>query len=324
MDRFSHTKIDTYINCPMKFYRRYIQRIVPIKKAKPLALGSCMAAGLAAFRNPETALAGLIKEASAMKNSPEGIQETLGALSPAELAEDAFMKTWAEEERVLELVRENDPLRSIPRALEILSEYCKTYVDDAEIFIQPEIVFKEEIAPGIFFEGRIDGVVKLADNQGIAIDEDKTASRLGDFYFKQLRSSYQVLWYLWIAKHLKLFEIYGSQKPMLLMNVVYIHAKNFRFEQQLAIKTNREVDASYQDLLMWIKQIQWAIETNHFPQANSEICLKYGGCEYLPLRNASESIRETLIKTNYRPYLSREEEEKKRAEKRQKALEETQ
>lgn len=309
MNTFSHTKVDAYIRCPAKFEKRYIQRIVPKKKAKPLALGSCMAAGLAAFRNHEKVKKGMIDALKHPHNHPKRIEE-IQDFTPIDLAQEAFIKTWVTGGKVLSLDREEDPQRCVPRAVEILTEYCKIYEDDPEIFIQPEITFKEEIAPNIFYEGIIDGVVKLESGQ-IAIDEDKTASRLGDFYFKELRRSYQVLWYMAIANRLNLFKIFGPQKPMCLMNVLYIHKANFRFERQLAIKTVREIDESEKDLLKWIKQIQWAIEANHFPRGNSNTCLMFGGCEYLPLKDASDEIRETLIKSMYIPYLSREEQKKK-------------
>lgn len=189
-------------------------------------------------------------------------------------------------------------MRSVERGLEILQEYINNYPDDPDRFIRPEIRFKEEIMDEIFYEGRIDGVFRNEDGL-LAVDEDKTASRLGDYYFNELRHSYQVLWYLWIAKKLGLFEIYGEQNPICLMNAIYINSKQFRFERQIAIKTKREVDASFVDLCHWIRMIQMSIENNLWPRANSNICLMYGGCDYLPLRNVSEKNYQRIVEASY-------------------------
>jgi hypothetical protein len=269
MEKYSYTKISTYESCPSKYQKRYIEGITTKTKARPLALGSCMASGLAAFR----------------------------ATGNAEKAREAFIKTWEKEGKILSISSEDDPMRSVERGLTILNEYTKFYPSDPTDTIQPEIKFEEEVAPNIIFRGRIDGVIRVGTDT--AIDEDKTASRLGDFYFKQLRSSYQILWYLWVAKRLGLFNIEGTRVPKCLINVLYIHAKNLRFERQLIIKTTRQVDASFPIMMDWIKQIQVATEMNLFPKADNEMCQKYGGCEYLPLKYAEGRIRESLLKNEY-------------------------
>jgi hypothetical protein len=277
MNRFSFSKIDAYASCPCFFQKRYIDFIIPKIKAKPLALGSCMAAGLATFREDGS----------------------------VEAAVESFIKTWADEGHALDQSKEDDPLRSVERGVEILQAYGREYPEDHKDFIRPEIRFEEEVADGIIFTGRIDGVIRLFEEEDIAIDEDKTASRLGPFYFRQLGKSYQIKWYMLMAKRLGLFDIYPKQKLQCLMNVSYIHKEKFRFERELTIKTKYEIDRSLDDLLKWIKQINLSVEHDIWPKANSEQCLKYGGCDYLPLRDASPEnyarMIETMYKTSERP-----------------------
>ena len=281
MEYYSHSRIAAYMMCPEKYKKRYIERIVPKKKAKPLALGSCMAEALATYREKDD----------------------------HERARESFMKTWVRDGRVLDVSKEDDPLRSVERGLEILNEYMKTYPEDPEEFVHPEVRFEEEIMDGVMFRGRIDGVINFEGD--IAIDEDKTASRLGPFYFKQLGDSFQVKWYMAIAKRLGLFELSKRKVPRCLMNVSYIHPTTFRFERQVAPKTNALLNESLERLKSWIRQIQLATEHGLFPKADSEICLKYGGCEYLPLRDASPSITASLMKHEYEIEGSKSEEVKK-------------
>ena len=114
-----------------------------------------------------------------------------------------------------------------------------------------------------------------------------------------MRDSYQILWYLYIAKKLGLFSLEGNRAPKCLINVLYIHEKNIRFERQIVIKTSKQVDASFSIMMDWIKQIQTAENMNLFPKADNEQCQKYGGCDYLPLKYASNRIYESLLENEY-------------------------
>jgi len=295
--------------CPNKFKKRYLQRIEPLKKAKPLALGSCMAAGLAAYREHEKIKSKRISDLDfdITMDADKITEETIHieSMSPVDIAQDAFMRTWIKEGQVLNIEKKDDPIRCVKRGLEILENYTVEYPDDPTDFIQPEIRFAEEIGEHegevITYSGRIDGVIMLdRKTQRVAIDEDKTMTRLGPVYFSELRSSYQVLWYLWMAKKLGLFSIYGPQKPICLMNAVYIHKEHNRFERELAVKTDREVDESFSDLWNWIILIRHCIKVDLFPKSGSKACMQWGGCEYLPLRNCSPSIEKQLIKKSYK------------------------
>jgi len=269
MEKWSHTKIDTFIRCPEMFRKRYIERIKPKIKAKPLALGSCIAAGLSAFRKVGT----------------------------FEAASEAYMRTWVAEGRILSATKEEDPIRSIERTLEILEAYTVLYQDEPKQIIQPEINFDEEIAPDIWFRGRIDGVIQ--DRNGVGIIEDKTASRLGDYWFTEKGNSYQIKWYMFIANKLGLFDLSDRNLPRATLNAIYIHAKEMRFRREPVLKMKQEIKAAGDDLLAWINHIQLCVKNNSFPHADYSTCAQYGGCDFLPLRRASGEMLERLIDASY-------------------------
>jgi hypothetical protein len=268
MEKFSHSKIDMFIHCPWKYKLRHIDHIKSKTKSKALALGSCIASALRGFRS----------------------ENTLDA------AMNAFMETWKAEGSILALSKEDDPMRSVPRGLEIVEAYVKEYPDEPEHIIQPEINFEEEIAPGIIFRGRIDGVISTSN--GIGIIEDKTASRLGDYFFVEKGNSYQFKWYLYIADLLGLFDLYKTS-PRGIINAIYIHPEKFRFQREPALKMKRDVQEAGKDLLAWIYHIQKCTENNSFPKADYDICSKYGGCEYALLRRASGEIFDRTLEANY-------------------------
>ena len=270
MEKFSYSKISMFMECPKKFYWRYVEHLRPKKKSPALALGSCMAYSLATFRRT-------------------GSQDE---------ARQAFVDRWEEEGRILQKTKDDDPLRSVARGLEILSEYMQTFPGDPKNFIRPEVSFEDEIAPGILFRGRLDGVVRL-DDGSVAVNEDKTASQWGDSYFRRLHGSFQIMWYLWIAKKLGLFSLDGKATPKCLVRVIYIHRERYRFPSDLIIKSGKQVDDSFNDLMNWVKLIQRCVSENHFPRGDVNACLKYGGCDYLPLRDASRRLKDSLIKYEF-------------------------
>ncbi len=267
--KWSHSKINTYIRCPEMFRWHYVFGIKPKIKSKPLVLGGCMASALAGFRDKGT----------------------------FEAASEAFMKTWVDEGKVLDISKEDDPMRSVERALEILDAYVKHYPDEPNQIIKPEISFKEKVAPNTIFRGRIDGVI--SNESGIGIIEDKTASRLGDYFFVEKGNSYQMKWYLFIAEKLGLFDLEGQSLPRGILNAIYIHKENLRFRREPVLKMRKEIEAAGQDLLAWIQHIRLAITQNSFPKADYNICAQYGGCDYLPLRRASGKILDQILNANY-------------------------
>lgn len=269
MEKWSHSKIDTFIRCPEMYRWKYVIGIVPKIKAKPLVLGGCVAEFLSAYRSEGTFEAGA----------------------------DAFMKNWVAEDRVLSETKEDDPMRSVERALEILKAYTEQYPNEPSRIIRPEISFDEEIAPNVFYRGRIDGVID--DGNGIGIIEDKTASRLGDFFFVEKGNSYQMKWYMFIADKLGLFDLSKNNLPRGIINAIYIHKKELRFRREPVLKMRKEIEDAGRDLLAWINHINMSVSQNSFPKADYSTCSQYGGCDYLPLRRASGNMLDQLIASNY-------------------------
>jgi len=271
---FSWSRINAYARCPCYYQKLYIEKIVPIKKSPALSLGRNMAKGLDTYR-------------------------TTG---DKDKALKSFTKSWAKEGKILAVTKEIDSKRSVERSLEILSNYITKYPDDPLNVIKSEINFKVEITDDILFTGRIDGVFHLADDS-LAIIEDKTASRLGDSYFVRMKGSSQALWYMWVANELGLFEIEGKKHmPKCIINAIYIHKENNRFERSMTIKTSRLLNLAYENMKLWIRQILKAEELDLFPMndVDNSICTAYGGCEYLPLKYTTGNMRERILRNEFK------------------------
>ena len=267
---YSFTKVQTYVGCPKKFYYNYRRRLYPKRKAPPLSLGGCMAEGVNVFRKTGN--------------------ETL--------AREAFMEQWVIDGRILAIKKEDDEMRSVERALEILDEYMMYYPEDPTETVQPEVKFKEDLGDFIF-RGRIDGIFQSGG--GITIMEDKTMSRLGPATLVEVLGGWQVCWYMGIAKILGLFDIEKkNQIPRCTVNAIYIHPKIFRFQREITVKSNKTLDKAMDQLRNWVKVIEMAIERDIFPMADSDRCNKYGGCDFKRICAASEGrAKESILAADF-------------------------
>jgi len=274
MRNFSWSRINTYASCPLKYKHRYLDHLVPVKKAPALSLGYCMSRGLQSYRQ-------------------SGSRDD---------AFSAFMAAWEEDGKVLPMERDEDPRRSVERGLEILGNYTEEHPTEADSVVKPEVSFEVEAAPGINFIGRIDAIIRMAD-KSLAIIEDKTTSRLGVTYFSRMRGSSQVLWYMWVANKLGLFEIEGKkQMPKCIINAIYIHKETRRFERDIAMKSSKVLELAHQNMLTWINRILAAEEDDCFPlnDVDNSICTAYGGCDYLPLKYLEGSLRDRIVKNEFK------------------------
>ena len=270
---FSWSRINSYAFCPMLYKRRYIDRIVPTRKATALSLGYAMSCGIQRYRQTG-------------KKS-----DTFSA----------FVDAWESDGKVLMPKKSDDPRRSVERGLEILDAYIEQYPDEYDNIVQPEVSFNVEMTPDINFTGRIDAVTRLNDGS-LAIIEDKTTSRLGDSFFTKLKGSSQILWYLWVANKMGLFEVDGKkQMPKCWLNAIYIHPTTLRFERDITIKSTKTLEYAKNNMLLWIKQIFLAEKNDLFPydDIDNSQCSAYGGCDYLPLKHASQPLYDRIVKHEF-------------------------
>jgi hypothetical protein len=281
---FSHSKIKTYIECPMLYYWQYVKQIVPKVKPKPLAVGSTVAETLETYR---------------ITGSPEEALDTIKIIGTSE-------------ENSLELSIKDDPLRSVGNLTLIMLDYFDTYPDEWDKIIRHEYIDEEtqktkkrvEIefkvpltSNGLFFEGRIDGLYRVRPEE-IAIIEDKTTTRLGDKYFDQYQANLQIMWYLWATNELGAFK---ASVPRCIINAIYIHKAERRLRRSIILKSKQQLKRARLDLMLWIETIEAATHLNRFPR-NLSHCEMWGGCPYKVLRDVEkDSLRERIIDANFKP-----------------------
>ena len=192
----------------------------------------------------------------------------------------------------------DDPKRSVEGLVEIMYNYCEEYPNDPKNVVQPEITFEIKLTDTDIFRGRIDGVIRLSDGSP-ALLEDKTASVLGKTFFEKLKLSYQILWYMWVAEKMGLFDVGKRTAPKCLMNALYIHPTEYRFPRDILIKSRSNLENAHQDLLRWIAYIKACTELNFFPR-NTDRCKDWGGCTYRVLSDCDDKLKNRILSAEFK------------------------
>lgn len=281
---FSHSKIKTYIECPKLYYWQYIKKIVTIIKPKPLAAGSTIAEALETFR----------------------------VTGDTEQALQTIAEVGRSEENHLELSTTDDPIRSVGNLTLIMLDYFDMYSNEPERVIKHsyideetqqektrvEVEFKVPLneEKTLFYQGRIDGLYLVQPNE-IAIIEDKTTTRMGEKYFDQFQANHQIMWYMWVANKLGAFK---NSMPRCLVNAIYIHKAERRLKRNVIMKSTKQLELAYKDLLNWIEAIEHAEHTKNFPR-NLSHCEMWGGCSYKMLRDIEKpQLLDRIINANFK------------------------
>jgi len=264
VEKYSYSKINCFATCPQKFCLSYVERVFPKVKSNALKMGSNMSTALDMWRKTG-------REEDAVR---------------------AFLNP-KDKEDILPLTVEEDPLRSQERGLEILLSYIKFYPDEPKKMVGTEFPFKLELEDGCFFIGYIDGIIQ---QNGLYLIEDKTATRLGDSFFKGKKREAQTRWYLWAALEYGFFK---NEQPKALINAIYIHKDKYRFERDIMHLNKVMVSGYKEEILEWVKMIRFAISYNLYPK-NRGSCSDFGECEYYSFCFLSGNLRETIIKSDFK------------------------
>jgi hypothetical protein len=198
-----------------------------------------------------------------------------------------------DKEDVLLKTRDEDPLRSEERGLEILVAYMDMYPNEPKEMVGKEFRIEIEIMPGYTFEGIIDGIWK---KDGLFLMEDKTTSRLGDSFFKAQKRNAQIRWYLWGANEYGFFK---DEPPKALINAIYIHKTNQRFERDVLILSKKMVAGYRDEILDWINHIELTKDSDIFPRHRAN-CSAFGECDFYSFCFLKGDVREKIIASDFR------------------------
>lgn len=143
------------------------------------------------------------------------------------------------------------------------------------------------------YAGKIDRIVELQGQY--YVEDHKTTSRMGDYYFKQFELSNQMMGYVWIAR--KLFP--SIKVAGVRINAHCVLKRDSKFARNIISFSDDRLEEWAQNYSHWVEQLQHAYSRDRFPGNYSECDGKYRFCEYGDVCSMPPHLRERVLEADY-------------------------
>lgn len=265
-----NTALAAYATCPRKYFYSMVQHRRRIGRTTPaLAYGTCWHAMLEAhYKTGGDADAVFLAGAKSWED--HGKEDDHRTFDRAWMEYGNYKKRWGEHDE----------------------EDAKTvgFPDTPAVEISANVMF-----PGALhaYAGKIDRIIEL---QGQYFVEDhKTTSRMGNYYFSQFELSNQMMGYVSIAKMLMpSVRIAGVR-----INAHCVLKRESKFERQIITFTEDRLQEWQENLNVWIGQLSDAYGSGRFPGDYTACDGKYGMCAYSEVCSLSPRLRERALEADF-------------------------
>jgi putative RecB family exonuclease len=279
---YSHSRLSTFEQCPLKYKLRYIDKIIPeIEKTIEIHLGSVVHDTLEWIYN-----------AVIQDNKSPNIDEII----------TYYSIKWQDEfsEEILIVKKELDAKDYFQKGVEFLLNYYQKYYPFKDGTIECEKKIEVELDENIKIQGFIDRLVHNIETGEYEIHDYKTANTLPTQ--EKMDQDRQLALYSIAIK-----ELYGQDKEVSLIWHYLAHNQKI-----CSRRTNEQLEQLKQETKDLIKEIESSLE---FPHKKSILC---GWCEYkeiCPAWNPNSPHQTTLDNygkkdvTKFNPFMKMESEE---------------
>lgn len=158
------------------------------------------------------------------------------------------------------------------------------------------------------YAGKIDRIIELQGQY--YVEDHKTTSRMGDYYFKQFELSNQMMGYVWIARKL----IPDIRIAGVRINAHCVLKRESKFARNVISFSDDRLEEWAENYANWVALLQNAYEKENFPGNYSECDGKYRICEYAEVCSMPPRLRDRVLEADFEihpwnPLDSEEEEE---------------
>lgn len=211
--------------------------------------------------------------------------------------------------RVADALRGLDPgsKRSVINGTAILDAYFDYYADDPFVILSDalgpiverrmELVLAEESDCRIVFFGTCDAVLKNESSGHILMCDHKTTSSLGSDFTNRINPSAQFRGYM---------AAFRATWPQFDTRTFMVNGLQVLKTKQAFMRQFVEIDdgaiAEWREAMLDVTFDWWArtkMESPSYPLNGSDACTSYGGCQYLPICQIPEKLREGMIAAQY-------------------------
>lgn len=211
------------------------------------------------------------------------------------------------------------PLRSLPdsdkRSLTggvwILQNYFETYIDDPfEVLCDDrgpitertvETVIYETPALKIILFGTLDVVLRNSQTGVVLPTDHKTSSVVGSDFYNRLKPNHQYTGYLLLAQ-----TVLGLQTDSFLINCLQVKPKPVtkrgtppHFPRQVTSRSPEDMREFVESVVCAVNDYLIWKNSNVWPIGCVDNCTHYGGCQFLDICGAPQSLRENIIDAKF-------------------------
>lgn len=201
--------------------------------------------------------------------------------------------------------------RSLASGIWLLTHYFKTYINDVyeiarddqgpiteRTFSTPLI---EDKFTRIELFGTIDFVLKNTATGELLPGDHKTSSQMGNDFLNRIKPNHQYTGYIIGAQ-----RVLGLECEKFLINGIQVKPRPVTarggpptFTRQITVRNEQDI-AEFQDAVDWCVKSYLAWEaSNIWPIGNVDACSQWGGCSYLEVCSAPNSLRNNILESKY-------------------------
>lgn len=258
---FDNTMRGTFVACPLKFKRSFIDNLAPIEPSIHLHAGGALASALDTARK-------------AFYSGHASEDEAL-ALGATEL-----IRFWGD------FPKEHET-KSLARMLEAYDDYFREYrlpfdtikplMQDGKpstefSFALPLPIDNPDTGEPMIYTGRFDMLGMFQDT--LFVVDEKTTSQLGQSWQQQWDLKSQFTGYCAAAKS------YGYPVAGAIIRGIGLLKSGTTFAQVIEYRPDWQIDRWYEQLLRDIKRAIQCYQTGIWDVALDEACATYGGCAF--------------------------------------------
>lgn len=205
-------------------------------------------------------------------------------------------KSWEQHDK-------QDDHRTFERCWMEYQNYCERYglpsEEDAKTIGYPDAPAVEISAnvqfPGIShpYAGKIDRIIELSGQY--YVEDHKTTSRLGSYYFKEFELSNQMMGYVNIAEMLiPSVKIAGVR-----INAHAVYKRESKFERQIISFSQDRLEDWRANYAHWVEKLTESYSRDEWPHNFSACPTRYGVCGYAGVCSMPPRLRERVLEQDF-------------------------
>ena len=261
-----NTALSAYMDCPRRYkYSMVLHRAKGGRPRPALVFGTAWHAGLEAW----------------YKGGSEG--DAIASIAA----------NWEEH-------GQHDDHRTLGRCIAAFQDFIKGPGDDRENTLgypaAPVVENSVNVQiPGTqyFWAGKIDRPIVLQGH--LYIEDHKTTSQLGSYYFANYRLSNQMMGYTFLGQ-----RITGEPVNGVRINAYGVMKKEDKFAREVISYSSARIDDWVTEIIRWCERVEYSYRNDEWP-ANYNACYggKYGPCQFVEVCAYPLSRHKVVLEQDY-------------------------